>query len=100
LKSLLAGGTTVRKSRVLAAAIAAAVVMMTSGVSLAERPPDPARQPDGTYVIASAEERGVVQTRLPVTSHSDVRRGSQGSLPLLFVGSLLLGLGAAVRRST
>lgn len=84
-----------RKSWVLAVAI-----VLTTGLSAAGRPPEPARQRDGSYVIASAEEREVVQARVPVTTRSDVRQGSPGSWSLFFVGSLLMGLGAAVRRST
>lgn len=75
------------------------LAVMTFGLSAARRPPEQG-QPPSSYVVASAEEsRSAVQAALP-HAHQDAPSAMPGTLPLLFVGSLLLGLAAAVRRTT
>ncbi len=87
-----------RKSWALAAVVAA---VTTVGLSAEGRPPEPVNRP-GSYVVASAEDSrtSVVHARIPVPLHQDPHAALPGTLPLLVVGSLLLGLGAAVRRTT
>jgi len=87
----------VRKSWVLAIAAAA---MMSSGVAAEYRRPEPA-QPPRSYVVASAKDSSVVaQAGRPAPAQQNPQLALRGTLPLLFVGTLLLGLAAAVRRTT
>lgn len=61
-----------------------------------ERPPHPP-----SNVVASAEDsRVAVQARAAVRGDAGQFGTEPGTLPLLFVGSLLLGLAAAVRRTS
>jgi len=88
----------VRKSWVLAIAAAA---MMSSGVAAEYRRPEPAQQPPRSYVVASAKDSSVVaQAGRPAPAQQNPQLALRGTLPLLFVGTLLLGLAAAVRRTT
>lgn len=76
------------------------LAVMTFGLSAARRPPEQG-QPPSSYVVASAEEsRSAVQAALPTQAHQNAPSALPGTLALLFVGSLLLGLAAAVRRTT
>jgi hypothetical protein len=89
----------VRKVVVL---IAATTMVMSAmnGLSAVQRPQDPPRQ-HGSFVVAAAEEsRQAAPARVPVGAPSDVHDPIAGTLPLLLVGSLLIGLAAAVRRTT
>jgi len=82
-------------------AVAAAAALLTTSGLFAWRPPEAAaHQPPGRYVVASAEDARIAQRPVAPGTAADIQPAIPGSLPLLFVGSLLLGLAAAVRRTT
>lgn len=74
------------------------IVVLSTACLQAWLPPEQGKQ--GSFVVASAEEsRTPVQGNVGPTSQR-LSPGTTGSLSLFLVGSLLLGLAAAVRRAT
>jgi hypothetical protein len=81
--------------------VVALTVVMLSVVEVVAAPRPPEQTPPASVVVASAEEsRAVAQARVVGAVRPGSPESLPSALPLLFVGSLLLGLAAAVRRTT
>jgi hypothetical protein len=87
----------VRKIWVLALAAAAAI---TFGAWTEGRSTDPVPRPTSYVVASTGDSNRVVEPDRSPEMTQGPRTPLPGTLPLLFVGSLLLGLAAAVRRTT
>ena len=78
-------------------------LVLAGALSAAAGPREPTARPPHppTDVVASAEDaRVAVQSRVALRRDAGQTATEPGTLPLLFVGSLLLGLAAAVRRTS
>jgi hypothetical protein len=85
----------VRKTWVVALSV---VVLSMVGLAAAPRPPERATEAPSVVVASAEDARPVLRARTLMGQPGS--ESIPGALPLVFVGSLLLGLGAAVRRTT
>jgi len=96
------GGSVVRvstrASRAALAAVVLAVVLAGTSIAVAALTPGPGSQP--RYTVASSEEIDTAATGAIVVAPVSSVRGASEKLTLIAVGGLLLGLAAAVRRTT
>lgn len=87
-----------RASRVALAAAVLAILLAGTSMGLAALAPGPAGQPQ--YTVASSEDMDAVAARTVVASPVSRLKGASEKWTLVAVGGLLLGLAAAVRRTT
>ncbi len=88
-----------RTSRVALAATVLGILLAGTSIAVVALAPGPANQ-QPQYTVASSEGRETVGTGTVVVAPSSRLKGASEKLTLVAVGGLLLGLAAAVRRTT
>lgn len=87
-----------RASRAVLAAVVLAVVLAGSSLAVAALTPGPGSQPQ--YTVASSKDMDTVAAGSVAVTPVSWLKGASEKLTLVAVGGLLLGLAAAVRRTT